>query len=90
MRGIWDSHFRSELTEKRVKLIACCASPKYHPSTDLNSSATLASMSVLTQGVGGLGFSNAGSGTCSIGTSYTAGSVAPPALVCPIFCTSRC
>jgi sugar lactone lactonase YvrE len=42
-------------------------------SLTFNSSATLGSVSVLTQGATGLDFSNAGAGTCAAGSSYNAG-----------------
>jgi sugar lactone lactonase YvrE len=38
-----------------------------------NSASTLGSVSVLTKGVSGLDFANAGTGTCAAGTSYNAG-----------------
>jgi sugar lactone lactonase YvrE len=41
----------------------------------LSSAATLGNISVVTQGVTGLDFSNAGGGTCSKGTSYSAKAV---------------
>jgi sugar lactone lactonase YvrE len=42
-------------------------------SFTFSGSSTLASISVLTQGVGGLDFASAAGGNCTAGTSYTAG-----------------
>jgi DNA-binding beta-propeller fold protein YncE len=41
---------------------------------NFNAAATIESVAVLTQGASGLDFTNAGQGSCTVGSSYTAGS----------------
>ena len=42
-------------------------------SLTFGTASTVGSISVVSQGASGLDFTNAGSGTCSVGTSYNAG-----------------